>query len=612
MTTDTSNTYTRLLQEAAREFRQPIDELDPLVRWILRWITDSESRLQRQLEDSRQRILHQLAERLCPQILRGPLPVSAIAQAMPSGSPSIAIGPENQFSAEGMLSTEGGPQNQTITLSPAGRFQLYNRTVQWIAHGKCLYRPGTGESLIRAEGPSLPPQELWIGLQQDEGLEQLEGTAFFFCTPGTEAHAFYRLLPFGQWSIGGHILHTRSGYSSITTAGEAPNSISYRINRQAQLKYKHQFITVNGWNSGLDAELTKNKSTYPAAFQSVFPVDGLEAALQEELVWISISFPRPLPDLEAGSIQCAVNTFPVVERKLVSTTYNQRIVPLSPLSGLQHPGLIDEHTHWLDIHRVYSSSGDFIPALDAPLSQAGPGTYALNQGYVGKFDNMDARSLLERSIQAVEEESQAFPEMNRAQVRHLLSQLKSELPDQEISHTGKTFLELNPFQSGERVHVEFWSTTGLAANGSLSAGTPLQASRGIRLQGGSLVLLTTLDGGRSPLSEEEQLHALRSSFHASVPKPTAATIARECRHWLGKHLKEVNIRTRVVQAASSNNGLVKALWVELFPTQDSQLSKTQWESHCAFLESWLEDRYPGYLTFRVVTSKEENTKTQNL
>ncbi len=174
--------YRRLVLHAARVWGYSPDEMDeegfdPLVGLMLGGVSKELERAYLELADSKARIITDLATHLTPDVLTNVLPAHAIIHAMPIEVKDVAI-KEAQFATD-KKTAEG---SERMIFAPVNDYPLVKASVKYIALSNTIYQQSLHkkEPAIRAiRGAKLPANEVWLGIDVDKKIRNLNGFTFF-------------------------------------------------------------------------------------------------------------------------------------------------------------------------------------------------------------------------------------------------------------------------------------------------------------------------------------------------------------------------------------------------------------------------------------------------
>jgi hypothetical protein len=374
--------------------------------------------------------------------------------------------------------------------------------------------------------------------------------------------------------------------------GNRRNDAVQTLEAQALQHYQAQFVTVEGSTAPLV------KSPFPEAFGPVFGPDALKE-LKDELLWVQVSFPAGISSRALADVYCAVNCFPVVNRRLHAATRpyslaaNLNIIPLFP------------EGYFLGVRRVYAAGHEYHPVTIDTIHNMQEGSYAVRLSGVNRFDPRDAAGMLRYLYELLRDESAAFRALGNfalnAEVKALdqgLTRLKMHLLDGQAAEAPKCHLFLHTRQP-EDVWVEYWSTQGEGAN-RLPTGKKVDPVSDVKVQKAGLLLVTPTTGGKEPMDENEKLYAFRYALLTRSRIATAEDIKAACFAELGAKLAAVSIRKGVRKDPVSRGGFVRTIDVLLDPAPG--FAALDWAATCGDLQAVLQRNKLFNTDIRVFTT----------
>ncbi|MBX2924954.1 MAG: type VI secretion system baseplate subunit TssF [Chitinophagaceae bacterium] len=634
----------RMLRNAAKVWRQaekgvdvdfdaPMLEnnFDPLVSMLLTACAAEISKISDEIESSRTRVLERLVQLLSPDAHTGAAAAHAIACATPVDK-SLDITEYEQY----YISTKiPGSQNSAEThvkdifFSPSGTFRLNRAAIKYIASGNMLFKiNGTDKERPDNDGPGkensginkilvgrsekhLPDCSLWIAIDQPD--VSLKNTLFYFeCRNPVFSELFYHQLPKAKWYRNDQLLDTVPGYGERYSSDEIPDfgqllkredNSGEQIKQHVNAFYKKGFVCLKDTK---DLCTTDNKGLLANVIGETFIEKDLVSELQaQQLRWICIDFPQTVNSTILQNVMCTMNSFPVINRRLHNLTYRlQSAINVIPL-------LSDETFLYLD--EAVNDEGKVLN-IQSVEERESYGVLLRNGG-VGRFDERDARGILNYLVQLLRDESVAFNNfgsdfLNREvkQLQQIVNRLeqklfdngeyKSEIPYLMVKNNGK--------KAWQNLYLRYWTTTGLYGN-NIKSGKNLLLYKGSHIQSNTVALVTTTQGGRDKLNTTESILAYKSAVLSKSRLITAEDIKAYCRYIIGESVKKVEVRKGVMVPPEENQGFVKTLDVII------SLSKKDYDRMKAAgeLDYWnrnlqvlLEDKSVPLYPFRIFINQE--------
>jgi hypothetical protein len=582
-----------------------LDAFDPLVNLLLEACAVEFEKIGQELHATQGRLIERLAALLNPDVVDAPHPAHAVAQAR-AREPQVMLPPDAQFVFE-FPAVGRQAASRPLHFSPLQTTHLVAGAVQCLATDEAVWQLGPqGQKRLVAQAPTPPPaayRRLWLGLHLPAG-ELAPRELTFYLDWLNEPHRAHYLafLPGEQWRLGDASLAIASGLGAPTddaTPGgalDAEYDFLRRIEQQVQALYAPLFVRVELPPNTLAAYVPQ---PYPpelaVAFGSAAPPEL--AALTQPLTWLEVRFAHALPPEAFAQLTCALNCFPVLNRRLHRVLYRlQPALNLFPLVS-EEP--------FLAVRSVYSLSNvSFRATTLRDLTEGATDTYTLRTHGVGRFDARSSRESLRELLELLRDESQAFTAAGTDFISGILreldqnmARLEERLDRQRATEQPVPYLLLRPRDVRDSVYLEYWSSSGAAAN-RLPAGSPLRVQDGHYVE--EVRLLTTTTGGRERPRPEERTYALRRNLLARNRLVTLADIKAACWAELGGQLAAVHVEKAFQTGATPTSGFVRCIRVRLTPATTSHLNAAEWQHAAEALQAHLGGQSAMNLPYEVL------------
>ena len=344
------------------------------------------------------------------------------------------------------------------------------------------------------KGKRLPQQTLWIGLKLNPELGNIPQLGFFFdWRNNPDKQKYFNLLPVTRFSVNEQVLDGKAGYSEAAEdwLRKSRNSLVQewdilpKIEDKVNQLYQHHFLTLKPNELSVKA----NTANYPDEFEEYFEADVLKN-LKNPLVWFKLEMSQLIPQEAVEEMICNINSFPACNRKLIDNRRPYRLdesLNIIPLKA---------DDYFLSINEV--NAGDGKPFQAVPffnIHQMEPGTFAIRDGRVGKFNNRNAHEMLQYVLEMMRDESAAFSAIGGAigskdilELEQNLNKIENNLAKKSAGQDVDQYLILKPGKSRE-VYFSHWSTAGALGN-QIPAGSTLK-TRSIDVKSNSAATLTT-------------------------------------------------------------------------------------------------------------------------
>ncbi|MGI4831881.1 MAG: type VI secretion system baseplate subunit TssF [Janthinobacterium lividum] len=599
----------RLTRQAAELWgygEADLDAFDPLVNLLLEACAVEFEKIGQELHATQGRLIERLAALLNPDVVDAPHPAHAVAQAR-AREPQVTLPSDAQFVFE-FPAVGRQAASRPLHFSPLQTTHLGAGAVQCLATDDAVWQLGPqGQKRLVAQAAAPLPAEhrrLWLGLRLPAG-EQTPPALTFYLDWLNEPHRadYLAFLPGEQWRLGEVPLTIAPGLALAADDDAAPGGVldaEYdflrRIEQQIQALYAPLFVRVALPPAALAAYVPR---PYPAELTAAFGSTAAAdlAALTQPLTWLEVRFAHALPPEAFAQLTCALNCFPVLNRRLHRVLYRlQPALNLFPLVS-EEP--------FLAVRSVYSLSNvSFRATTLRDLTEGDTDTYTLRTHGVGRFDARSSRESLRELLELLRDESQAFTAAGTDFIGGILreldqsmARLEERLGRQRATEQSVPYLLLRPRDVRDSVYLEYWSSNGAAAN-RLPAGSPLRVQDGHYVE--EVRLLTTTSGGRERPRSEERTYALRRNLLARNRLVTLADIKAACWAELGGQLAAVHVEKAFQTGATPTAGFVRCIRVRLAPAAASRLTATEWQHAAEALQAHLGGQSALNLPYEVV------------
>ncbi|MGI4733901.1 MAG: hypothetical protein ACRYG7_01855 [Janthinobacterium lividum] len=597
----------RLTRQAAELWgygEADLDAFDPLVNLLLEACAVEFEKIGQELHSTQARLIERLATLLNPDVIDLPRPAHAVAQAR-AREPQVTLPEDSQFLFE-PLTVGRQAAGPPLYFSPLQPTRLVNGAVQCLATDVAVWQVGaTGQKRLVAQALAPPPTEhrrLWIGLNLPAEARHINDLTFYFDWLNEPHRAAYLpFLPGERWRLGEAELLTGQSLSAPDPAAAALLDLDgeynflQRIEQQISALYAPLFVQVTGLAGALATYVPRS---YPAELATTFGNPAVELqALTQPLLWLEVRFAHALPPEAFQQLTCAINCFPVLNRRLHKVLYRlQPALNLFPLVS-EEP--------FLAVRDVYSLSNvSFRSTTLHDLADGATDTYTLRTHGVGRFDARTSREALRELLELMRDESQAFTAAGTDFIGGILreldqnmARLEERLDRQQAAEQPAPYLLLRPKEVHDSVYLEYWSSNGVAAN-RLPAGSYLRVQDGHYVE--EVRLLTTASGGRERPRPEERTNALRRNLLARNRLVTLADIKAACWAELGEYLAAVHVEKGFQMGATPTAGFVRCIRVQLTPATASRLNAAEWQHAAEALQVVLSGQSALHLPYEVV------------
>ena len=585
-----------------------LDGFDPLVHVLLEACAVEFEKVGQELHNTQHRLVERLATLLNPDVVDAPRPAHAVAQAR--AREAVVLLPNDAQFVFAPPTVGRQAASQELFFSPLQATRLVSGTVRCLATDATVWQlEANGQKRVVAQAVTPPPAEhrrLWIGLELPaEGVSFRDLTFYFDWLNEPRRAAYAAFLPGEQWLLGGTEVTPNQGLPeppvvASAAAGTLNGEYDFlqRIEQQVRALYGPAFVQLTGSAGALATYVPRS---YPAELAAAFDPATELTALTQPLTWLEVRFAHALPPEAFEQLVCALNCFPVLNRRLHKVLFRlQPALNLFPLVS-EEP--------FLAVRDVYSLSNvAYRPTTLSDLQDGATDTYTLRSHGVGRFDTRTGREALRELLELLRDESRAFTAAGTDFVAGILRELDQNLArlEERLDRTRAAeqpvpYLLLRPQNVNDSVYLEYWSSNGEAAN-RVAAGSQLRIHDGHYLD--EVRLLSTTSGGRERPRPEERTHALRRNLLARNRLVTLADIKAACWDELGRQLAAVEVTKGFQTGATPTAGFVRCIRVCLTPAEPSRLSAPEWQRAAQQLQVTLEGQSSMNLPYEVLVQSQ--------
>ena len=568
-----------------------IESFDPLVGMLIGAFATGLEGVQNELQNSRTRIIERLAKLIVPDAVTGTQPAHAIMKTRII-DPNYEVLPSHVF-----MVNHAGKESY---FSPAGHFNLSNIRISTVLHQNRVREqiPALKESYINH---AFEPNLVWIGLEIDADVQNLENIPFFFdWRNDTNRNQYLERVSDTNFSIEDVPISYTTGFwnaNAITNITDATN-VSEQQNRNIQKWYQRHFIRVSAINRKTKAVLNVQdfKKKIPTEVSNYISAEESAKFFQKELLWIKLNFPGGIPADAIGRAMIEVNAFPVINRKPCVDNFD-----LKPVFNV-FPVRVEDGDNFLDMVEVETPSGAKL-SVAHQTSRSDSNYYILKQGGVTRFDERDGQEMVAYITTLLRDESAMFSSLGRTELESEIDEIRRRLEKintgitQNFEQTGFVMVRSN--EKTGRLALRYWTTRGEAAN-NIPLGTKLMRDKSNRaFADDDTVFLTPTSGGKQRVQSDELLSVFKKTILTRGRVVTEEDIRAVCFAALGDKINEVEISKGYEMGEVKAVGLVRTIKVKLRPNPSKNLNSEQWGEACYQLQKNLEQQSTGVLPFAV-------------
>ena len=552
-------------------------QVDPVIDLILDVIAYNSSRLHQNISDSDSSVLHRLACLLVPQQWSLPMPSHALLSVEPKDDESRLLTPQDRFYTRKMMFEKGWVD---LDFSPLSNYPLVNAKIKGLSYdSRVMYSYEGSLQETELSNVVVPSEDgvVWIGLEMTKSL--LRSTHNLVLCVLLEDN---NLTPF----LRDVQVYDGVGEKLDVSVPQFPleHSEKYHYFDEISDYYANNFIQIS-----LDSKaLSSNPfSTYPSEWE-VSDEDGDEG---NKLVWLKLKFPVMFNHVDLGKIRFLLNTYPVVNRTLITVQHNfarkGNIVALP----------CKENRFLLNVESFHDDANHQYVDIAHNYSESSIGTYSLYFGNIERFDSDNARILINKLIQLIHEDGSAFESLEIDTLTDQLNNLYDNIENIEKSifdftqakSIPRAFLFTHPYKKTSEVEVSYWTTDAEVANG-LDSRTVVYQSDNDKFSTSGLLFQTTTKQGNAHESERDLINRLRYGLLSKDRIVTREDIKSFVLCRLGKLVKSVDIRDGIAISSDVRRGIIRTTEVRIELSRTSKEEGIDLPAMTSFLEDELSKR----------------------
>jgi hypothetical protein len=602
----------RLLKRAAESWgyqEWEMDAFDPLVNLLIEACSVEFEKVYTELNSTQNRILERLSHVLIPEVIDTVYPACGIMQTRATES-STWLQPETQFVAKKQFlptSSDNQKNQPDVFFTPLQPFKVFNATIDMVATDHVLWQieKGLSKNSVCQRQYIIPKNHhsVWLGIDMSHELHSLNGMTFYFDWVNEPDKAWYlQYLPFSKWWLGKTELKYHQGLP-VNKGGVDAHPLADAFNSLKKIEntmkglFSHHYITLQEDAPSPAIE----KIAYPAEFEKIFPAEYLKK-IKKPLVWLEIQFPLSLPDAALNNIFCAINAFPVINRKFNRITYKlQPSVNCIPLNTKEH---------FLAIKEVSNSRNVRLkPVPIASLGELEVETYTLRFQGANRFDERDAIEKIYELLEILRDEYASFASIGQdflhsvlIKLKQNMSRLEQKLIDNAVVSGSVPYILAKTQQSNDIAYIDYWTSQGTTAN-KITSGTKVTVYNNADIKETDTFLLTATFGGKEKIGTNQKINVFKRTLLTRGRIVTHDDIKTSCFAELGEKLQDVVISKKVQAGRTPNAGFFRCIEVVLVPNTQHYYDATEWEHVCLLLQQTLSENSTGNIPFLVVVKK---------
>ena len=606
-TFDKERIRSRILKKAADLWgykEGEMESFDPLVKLIIEAIAGEIEKISFEINETQIRVIDRLTGLISPDI-DIVKPSCAIMQTKAVDN-DTAVNPTNQFllkKAEDRTKNPGSRESSDVFFSPAGEYQVYKGSILFCVTQRNVFSFENGTKrvyLVESDGKDAEEYNtLWMGIDLEEEASSFNGMSFFFdWLNEPQKELFSQYLPYTEWYFhSGEMISIKTGLRENKPEESLDRlfDISGKLEEQASRVFSRYFLTIAKFAvEGL------SKIKYPGIFENKFTVQELKS-FKKELYWIRIKFPTYCPPEILNNIVCAINCFPVLNRKIHKINYKaQKTINVIAL---------DSTDSFLAVREVRNDSNRLYKGIPlAGLNELDVATYTIRYA-INRLDQRQAQEMLNYLIELLQDDGASFASMGEdflsSQILELnqnIARLEQRVRKQSEFKSSNPYIVLSALSPGETLFVEYWSSQGSGAN-NIPPGNKLALFSGSFLDNNSTWLMTTTRGGQEKPRGEYKTNLLRKGLLSRDRIVTLEDIRAECWAAMAEKARDIRIKKIFETGTMPSNGFIRTVLIEIIPRDPRTDFDEEWTATCEDLRLTLESKSATNWPFKIVVIK---------
>lgn len=597
----------RMMKKAASLWDIPVNEIgdsfDPLISLLLSACASEIEKLSGDINDSHIRITERLIQLMTPLSIFDTKPAHSIINCE-SIEPVTTITPEHQLyykkrTASGSVYKE----YKDVFFSPIQKTKLLDARLKYMLTGNKLFTFSELKTKDLTEVLdkefSIDNQTLFLGIESNHGSLDLNDISFYFEHLGIAgSELFYHHLCNASWYIGEESISTIQGYYNSDDVDKIDldaifNGVASKTNticREVNAYYEKHFITLQ-----LEKKIDKTPD-YPELKK--LKTSKHKAHISNDIVWIKIKFSSIIGSKSLEQLFCAINAFPVINRKWNHFNYHlKNFINIIPVLS-EDP--------FLDVKSIENSNSKTYKLERTIMDDSQKGSYFVRSSNVGKLDSRKAKSYIIHLLELLKDESAAFTFFNHEFLQNNLNTLNQTIAliekkiDEVADNSNYTnYIYLSPYSKNENISVTYWTTNGIDAN-HIKSGRSLEVYKGANLKPKSCFFLRPVFGGSDGLTMEQRLQAYRRVSLTNNRIVTEEDLKTLCYELYGNNITRVDVKKGFTTDISLNKGLLQCIEIIMSRSKNVTLQPYEWDYLKENLLSTLKKQSVNIFPYKVI------------
>lgn len=569
----------RMLKNAASQWGIPANEIemsfDPIISLLLGACASEIEKVSNKINESESRVTEKIIQLMTPDTIFGPKPSHSIMRTLPTED-SIIVDTNFLFSYKKKNTEKASNNFREVFFSPIQDFKVVKASLNYMVFGSQISEVDETKeltTLFRSNKEFIDKSTLYLGITSESKSISLKDSSIYFELQDLEVSTlFYHHLKNAKWFVNEKEVKVESGFGNDETLTESNYLLDEDSGKVANIidevknNYSRYFITIK--------DNFETKKEIPDAFNET--ISNHKIAIDENTFWLKVVFPRVIDESIIKTIYCALNSFPVVNRRLEEFSYQLKefvnIVPIIT-SNL-----------FLDIKSITNLENKKYKLLNRNISNNKKGIYSLRTDNLKKIDNRKAKEYIIHLIELLKDESASFSyldndflQSNLKSLNQIISLLENKVEETVTNEKIETnYLAIEPYKPKDTLLVSFWNTDGSFAN-NIKYGSVLKNYKAVDLDQKSTSLVTSTYGGRNSLNMQERLQAYRRTLVSRDKIVTKEDIRLICFEFFGDKIKAVKIKNGYTIDVALNKGIINCIEIILTPNSNLEIDAFEWD-----------------------------------
>ncbi|GAA0873409.1 type VI secretion system baseplate subunit TssF [Gangjinia marincola] len=575
----------RMIKKAAQLWGVAPNEIessfDPLISLLIEACANEIEKISRQVGNSQTRITERLIELMTPETLYGPKPAHAIAQTKAVEKETLIEEKKMFYVKKRVKSKANKTEMKNIFFSPVKPTKLINASIRKMVFAdRCIAKAEgkkQAEDLVILPGKQLSFNTLFLGIETEaEGINLKNVSLYFEFSDLEFKDLFYYQLANIRVYYNDKLLQAENGFdkeealdrNNLASVFKNMSRKTLTVETQVMDLYKKYFVTLSS------AQKLHKQSKLPKELLEC--VDVTKHKDFNDLHWLKIEFPKVISPKMLEQTDCALNVFPILNRKIETLSYQlKNYINIIPISTTQL---------FLDIDEITNTAGQTYNVRDFDTTDDQKGTYVLRRDNVGKLDSRKAQEYLMQLVELLKNESASFSlfgndflQENIQDLNQRITLLEKKVMDSTAKTIETNYISVKPYKKRDTILVDYWVTNGIDANG-IKSDTPLQIYKGAELDQKFTRIRSVSNQGKDDLTSDERLYAYRRALLSRNRIVTREDVKALCYELCAKKISHVEVTKGYKTDLHLAKGKIPCIMINLKQNKAVKTNAEEWES----------------------------------